>query len=53
MQDSFHKLTLKLQTLVDLLATAAVKVKYADPQYIYYVKYCVLHSIFLIKNKLL
>lgn len=52
LQVSFHKLTLKLQTLVELLASVAVKVKHAARQYIYYVMYCI-SLIFLIKDKLL
>lgn len=42
----------KLQTLVELLASVAVKVKYAARQYIYYVMYCISPVIFLIKDKL-
>lgn len=52
LQVSFHKLTLKLQTLAELLASVAVKVKYAARQYIYYVMYCISPVIFLIKDKL-
>lgn len=48
LQVSFHK----LQTLVGLLASVAVKVKYAARQYIYYVMYCISPVIFLIKDKL-
>lgn len=52
LQVLFHKLTLKLPTLVELHASVAVKVKYAAQQYIYYVMYCISPLIFLIKDKL-
>lgn len=52
LQVSFHKLTLKFQTLVELLASVAVKVKYAARRCIYYVMYCISPVIFLIKDKL-